>query len=164
VAVLYVKKKKKTSKQNKCWKGSLIVLLVSLSTPISSGVWSCPQHPGWTIGLSHRLIGIPPITHCDDLSPPKLRPLVACVQKESYTEKRNPPMNKWQWCAGFRKLIKVIQSRADHRETKSLISVTHTICSHPLEKQSRTQSCISLREGNRNKHKHPVCNRKPGVL
>lgn len=53
--------------------------LVPLSTPVSSGVWSCPQHPGWMIMISLIDRWAPPVPHCDDLSTPKLRPLVACV-------------------------------------------------------------------------------------
>lgn len=59
------------------WREGAYVCLVSLSTSISSGVWSRPQHPGWTIGLIDSWV--PPVPHCDDLSPPKLWPLVACV-------------------------------------------------------------------------------------
>lgn len=50
--------------------------LVSLSTSVCSGVGSRPQHPGWIISLIDRWV--PPIPHCDDLAPPKLRPPVAC--------------------------------------------------------------------------------------
>lgn len=45
------------------------------STSVASGVRSCPKNPGWRMSVTDGRV--PPVTHCDDLSPPKLRPLVA---------------------------------------------------------------------------------------
>lgn len=52
------------------------VCLVALSTSVTSGVWSCPQHPGRGIILTGSWV--PPVPHSNDLSPSKLWPLVAC--------------------------------------------------------------------------------------
>lgn len=57
------------------------VCLVPLSTSITSGVWSCPQHLGWLIILIDGWA--PPVPHCNDLSPPKLWPLVTCVHERN---------------------------------------------------------------------------------
>lgn len=55
------------------------VCLVPLSTSITSGVRSRPQHLGRMISLIDRWA--PPVAHCNDLSPSKLWPLVACVHE-----------------------------------------------------------------------------------
>lgn len=61
--------------------GGRTVCLVPLSTSITSGVRSCPQHLGWMISwIDSRA---PPVAHCNDLSPPKLWPLVACVHEKN---------------------------------------------------------------------------------